>query len=1162
MAKTTKRDSMKFQLLKAASAIAVATALGTGLAPDAAAIVSNGVTNDPESLVDTEGLFPNVGLLMIDQYAYNGGLGFCTGTLINPRMMLTAAHCLALDGAPIGEFYNGEFDSRVGVTFLADPRGGPEGDVVFDYLALGVANPYALTMSDVILNPNYDGFPEGDVAILALNTPVPTRGVGSDAATIATSPVMMSRLDRLEKVWTTGYGLTGTGENPTVTDTRRRVAQNMLGFIGSYNEFAERAYTDIDWEVLGFAYNADFQTFYFTDMDDPRRGTDDAFPYDFDVLPGDALSTDNPHTSEGISSSGDSGGPLFADIDGQHVQLTVNSGGGFFNQNVALSGFFGGVNFQTPLYLYANWIALNNPYKYLTARNGDFDWSDTAAWQETLDPAFVIRDASGKLVNGIAPIDQGQVEEDQPSIGEINKAPYCFLEGTALAPIYYPPGTCGVPSGATQTANATSGAAPAGNARGTFDITRPDGATAAPDRYEIPPGKTPNDPPSTDDRPGYGTVWAPREWVPNNTDGDTSDPDAPATYFDVTLGGSGTITLDEMDATIDQLSLVSTSRRLYIGETGSLTTWLSPEISAGFLEVDGALTSHRNIWMLGGMLLGDGLITLDPTSLFNQQTGNTLYNVAGVIMPGTPSAIGTLTIDGNVQFSSGSALAVNLGAGESDLLDVINGGAVDAANAQLGVMSVTSSLRYGDSFTVIRTGDGLLTGNFVTDPDDITGVLFARYGIDTSADAFDYGVLTIEAAPFLTAASYTSSEQRVVARALDRIRDTVGGYDALDAVFASADLTSERDLPTLFQAMSPQNAFAAFEATEMAQGIVGDIVANRATDAVHGHGRGMAMAGLESVGLNPMVASADPYDAMMMGAAAVAAAESQAADARAKQHAMMKDGWGAYLSVAGLVNSRIEVMEGAARSDLDGTVGVLGLDYAMDDMFFGAAVNYYEADAEIADLSAVDSESWGGSVYGGTRFGEAFVVIQGGYGSQSFDLDRVVPLLFGSELLSASPDGETWSLSGKVGYDILAEEGLFTPFISLDGHWISIDAYTETGGATALSTEEMDVSLVEGRIGLEYTGHIQKEEGFIRPKLALAVATDLSDDQATVLTSFAAFAPVSMQFVGASRRDAWLEYALGLEYVGANYGLSVNYTGADTGRADYGVVAGRVSVAW
>ena len=133
--------------------------------------------------------------------------------------------------------------------------------------------------------------------------------------------------------------------------------------------------------------------------------------------------TTNP--TEGTTSQGDSGGPLILqNTFAKQVVIGVLSGGygRFFNGQPADG--YGTVSFYQPLYLYWDWIAANNPYRYVGNVAGDRLWTDTANWVTTLDPNYQIIGPNGQIINGV-PTDLGEQKNGRTGqFGEI-----CFQSG-------------------------------------------------------------------------------------------------------------------------------------------------------------------------------------------------------------------------------------------------------------------------------------------------------------------------------------------------------------------------------------------------------------------------------------------------------------------------------------------------------------------------------------------------------------------------------------------------------------------------------------------------------------------------------------------------------------------------------------------------------------
>ena len=208
------------------------------------------------------------------------GLGFsggqyCSGVLVAPATVLSARHCGPLAGefARFGTSYNSPtFSSTIQSVVL--PGGGTSG------------------------SPLLDG---GDLAIITLATPVPaniaTPFLLSDATTSLTGST----------ITTIGYGNIGvgsTGAQSSLWDGMRRGGTNVMDRHGqAVNDFGS---------VPGTT------NIFSTDFDNPT-GTSNTLGW--------LGSNPTPLAFESSTATGDSGGPMLFDNNGQWTVLGVLSGG-------------------------------------------------------------------------------------------------------------------------------------------------------------------------------------------------------------------------------------------------------------------------------------------------------------------------------------------------------------------------------------------------------------------------------------------------------------------------------------------------------------------------------------------------------------------------------------------------------------------------------------------------------------------------------------------------------------------------------------------------------------------------------------------------------------------------------------------------------------------
>jgi outer membrane autotransporter protein len=270
---------------------------------DQVAAAAGGIAN----YYDAGNQFPNVVSLV------NAGGSFCTGSLINSRTILTAAHCFAPN-------------ESVSISFA--PIAGP-----------------GTGITSFVRNSNFAGnvnFAPNDIAVISLAQPITTISPATVAGLVpAPGTVLVSA----------GYGANGIGTNCcNPIDNKRR---NMTIEFGAYVPAGGT------------------QPFLFAQFRDP-------------------LSPNNPNTFgltvptstlEGGTAPGDSGGPVFVQTAAGPVQIGVLQGG--FN-NFGPEGQYGDITGWTPLALFLDWVAQNNPLRQVTAAAGNFNWSNPAAWIDSV----------------------------------------------------------------------------------------------------------------------------------------------------------------------------------------------------------------------------------------------------------------------------------------------------------------------------------------------------------------------------------------------------------------------------------------------------------------------------------------------------------------------------------------------------------------------------------------------------------------------------------------------------------------------------------------------------------------------------------------------------------------------------------------------------------
>jgi subtilase-type serine protease len=299
---------------------------------DPAAAAAGGIAN----YYDSSNQFPNVVSL------FEGGGSFCTGTLINSRTILTAGHCFFNPpNAPVNP------NQWVGGPTASNPGLGIP-SVSFTPIA-SPSDPNFSTVSSIFVNRNYNQAQStaNDTALITLAQPI----------TSITPVTLMSAATAIPANGTTlvsvGYGANGTGTNCcNAIDNKRRVMNIEFGAYAADNPNTS-------------------QPFLYAQFRNPSSPNN---PNQFNVA--------TPTSPiEGGTAAGDSGGPVFVQTPTGIVQIGELRGG--FNP-VGPDSQYGDISDWTPLNLFLAWIAQNNPLRQVSAAPGNFNWSNQAAWVDSV----------------------------------------------------------------------------------------------------------------------------------------------------------------------------------------------------------------------------------------------------------------------------------------------------------------------------------------------------------------------------------------------------------------------------------------------------------------------------------------------------------------------------------------------------------------------------------------------------------------------------------------------------------------------------------------------------------------------------------------------------------------------------------------------------------
>jgi subtilase-type serine protease len=1033
------------------------------------------------------------------------GLSLCSGTLVNPRTVITAAHCVYNNPA---HRYGSNTGTGGGVSGNFGTGGAPVSSVGIPYsfgfsslnrncynanglpstCPAGQKGPYETWRDSsfqtnearLIYNANQiwyqtqsqpvslgggGEFAHGDIALVTLDT----HAKGIPTWTMLFSPLTGATHATIMGYGGAGVGLSGMG-NLAGIDYRRRSAENMIDALMTNNDWVDSPAINPG----NTAFAAHQHPIYWLDFDDPDHDPDNlpanfftntAPPgsrnngyYDFNGLGGSAL------TNEGATAGGDSGGPLIVDQRwSKSVVAGVLTGSWSFNGGISTYGQF---NVYPPLFQFWQNIVGNNPYVYASALAGDGNWFDASHWIQDMDPNYAVIDANGDLVTGVPDTVQGGGDGPVAKFGTL-----CFLE--------------------TDCKTMTGPGNPVGDGN---------------------PVYTPG---------GPGTL----NFVPNNVEPVNSAVAANhvrARYYDVTLRQAGTTTLGQA-ATIDVMKLDHAGAKLDITPAGTLNTWADYTQYMGWTNVDGTLNTAEML-VATGYLTGTGTINADFLTV-----------AAGIVAPAGGDSIGTLTVNSDAILASASAYFVDIKRGAGDKL--VTAGALDLNGGSLVFNKLTDGAapKHGDSWVIASTTGGV-TGTF--------GTVYTFQGVlrpELTYNANDV-VATLRAHSMVTVLEGQDATAVAFAQALDALRFT--SYDQLSSLYGVVDWMDGRTLSQTLAGLAPTGITGETRSLQERQS---KVMLNSITDRLATLGTGPT--GTLSVDGSPTLLAS-----VASGQVAPASLGFQGIVPNGQAMKALPDGMTGFVSSgytegSSTIGDNRAGVHGGQRSWHVG----MGLEVELaEGLTVGTAFGYASGFSAPGAEGRSESKMSQAALYGTYQLGGG-AYVAGLAAAEMSRTDQQRHTAAGDIAFDLYGAGTTsrYNVMAEAGVNIAAGRGLtLTPKASLAYSSYQFGEFRETGGEAALQIDDLHVQRLEGRLGGRLAGAMKLGGWNLVPQLQADLVTTLAGANDGMTVRFANVAGHSFVLPLAGGDTMWGEVRGGLRLAKGplEFGLGVE---SSLGRSEF-----------
>lgn len=411
----------------------------------------------------------------------------------------------------------------------------------------------------------------------------------------------------------------------------------------------------------------------------------------------------------------------------------------------------------------------------------------------------------------------------------------------------------------------------------------------------------------------------------------------------------------------------------------------------------------------------------------------------GVVSPG--NSIGVVNVGGDVTFNASSIYAVEIAAdGTSDQVNAGGQAFLNGGQVQVLTLDPLASYQSGQVYTIL-TADGGIVGAF--DPNVVTQSIFLEAELQTAANQVDLVISIIGADAFQSAA--TTRNETATASALATLPQTGASLELYNALLF---LGSETEAQSALNQLSG-DAFASTKGMFVEQS---GLIRTAMIDRLRASFGAVAASNAPVMAYGEATGSSTSHASM-----AVKAVEAPAAT---EQFALWTTGFGSWGDLDGNGNAAdLSMSNGGVMIGADATVGAgwrLGV---------VGGYSYTSFDVDARNFSG-NSENWNLGVYGGNQWGALGLRSGLSYTWHDIDTSRSVGFSGFGDDLTANYDAGTFQAFAEAGYRMDTEFAAFEPFANLAYVSLDTDAFSESGGAAALTDDSSTTETTFTTIGL------------------------------------------------------------------------------------------------